>query len=236
MKRIIVWAFLVAAASVALACGRGLGPGNDRVWGHGFGMGYGMGCYDDRGAMMSDLGLSEEQAKKISEIDAKFRALYYENRGDFEKIEALRQEHRKALDGVLNESQRGKFDGIYNRHWSGWGRGVGHHHMGDYYGHGYGMGFCSGLFSTREHMQQNLGLSDEQAKKIADIDSEYRELYSKNRNDYGRIDALRLQHRKAIEGVLTPEQKKKFADAYDSRWRGWHGRSDRGMGPGMMGY
>jgi Spy/CpxP family protein refolding chaperone len=235
MKKSIVCMFLIAVGSLAFACGRG-GPGGDSYWGHGFGMGYGMGCYDDRASMMGDLGVTGEQANKIAEIDAKYRRLYYENRGNFDKINTLRQEHRKAIDGVLNDSQRNRFGNMYDRRWSGWGRGYGRRHMGDYYGQGYGMGYCSGLYSSVEYMRQDLGLTDAQAKKIAEIDSKYRDLYNKNRDDYNRIDSLRLDHRKAIVNVLTPEQRKKFSGAYDSRWRGWGPGRGRGMGPGMMGY
>jgi Spy/CpxP family protein refolding chaperone len=235
MKKPIMYLFLIAAASLAFACG-GWGRGDDNYWGHGFGMGYGTGCYDDRGSMMSDLGLTGDQTNKIADIDAKYRKLYYENRGNFDKIDALRKEHRKAIEGVLNDSQRKSFDNVYNNRWGGWGRGYGRRHMGDYYGQGYGNGYCSGLYSSSKYMRQDLGLNDTQVKKIAEIDSKYRDLYAKNRDDYNKIDSLRLEHRKAIENVLTPEQKKKFSAAYNNRWRGWGPGRGRGMGPGMMGY
>ncbi len=233
MKKIIFCIILITASAFVFACNMS-GSGSD-YWGHGFGMGYGMGCFDDQNSMMRDLGITSDQAKKIADIDENYRRQYYDNRGNFDKIDSLRQEHRKAIDAVLNDSQKNKFDSEYNNRWSGWGKGYGHRHMGDYYGQGYGLGYCSGLYSSRQYMMQNLGISDDQAKKIEEIDSKYRDLYSQNRNDYNKIDSLRQEHRKAIEDVLTPEQKNKFQDDYNSRWRGW-GPGRGMMGRGMMGY
>lgn len=235
MKKIIIYSLFFSIILFSFSCRRGHGPGSYDYWGHGFGMGYASGCYDDRDYMMRDLGINSVEADKISAIDAKYRELYYKNRGDYDKINELRQEHRKAIDEALGDAPRSRFNKIYDSRWGRWGRGYGRRHMGDYYGNGYGMGYCSGIYSSSEFMTEDLGLNDDQAKKIADIDSKYRDLYYRNREDYNKIDALRLEHRKAIEEVLTPEQKKKFAEAYESRWRGW-GSGSRMMGPGMMGY
>jgi Spy/CpxP family protein refolding chaperone len=207
---------------------------NNDYWGHGFGMGYAMGCYDAIPPMMGDLKITNNQAKTISAIDNKYRSMYYDNRGNFNKIDSLRKEHRKEIEGVLNDSQKSKFNSAYNNRWGGWGRGYGRHHMGNYYGQEYGMGFCTGLYSTREYMKSNLELNTEQEKKIADIDLKYRDLYDKNRGNYAKIDELRVEHRQSIENVLTPEQRKKFNEAYDDRWRG-RGRGGM-MRRGMMGY
>ena len=97
-------------------------------------------------------------------------------------------------------------------------------------------GFFKYYYSSNDYMRQDLGLTPDQENRISEIDAQYRDLYYKNRGDYNMIDSLRLDHRKAINKVLTPDQRKKFSDAYDNRWRGWgHGRGGR-MGPGMMGY
>ena len=235
MKRILIYPAFLAIMISTVSCYSGMRQGPVDYWGHGFGMGYAAGCYDDRGYMMRDLDISNDQANKIADIDAKYRELYYKNRGDYDKINELRQEHRKEIDKVLNDSQRGRYDRMYENRWGGWGRGYGRRYMGDYYGGGYGMGYCSGIYSSRDYMMEDLNLTDEQAKKIEDIDSKYRDMYYKNRSDYSKIDSLRLEHRKAIEKVLNPEQMKKFDEAYDSRWRGWGPGRGR-MGPGMMGY
>lgn len=209
---------------------------NDRAdegyfWGHGFGMGYGAGCFEERGEMMNQLGIKGADADKIASIDEKYRRLYYENRGDYEKIDALRIKHREEIKNSLGADQQKKFDGIYSKRWENWGHAYGRRNMGDYYGHGYGMGFGSGCWGSRDSMTEYLKLSPDQADKISAIDNKYRDLYYQNRNDFNKIDSLRVNHRKEIGDVLTPEQKKQFSEIYDNRWRG------RGhMGRGMMGY
>jgi len=234
MKNRVIYISFMIAVSLIVACNKWGNQDNSSYWGHGFSMGYGLGCYDDRAVMMNDLRITEEQADRIADIDAKYRKQYYEHRGNFVKIDSLRKEHRREIDNLLDKSQQTRFGRIYNRNWSDWGRHHGRRYMGDYYGHGYGMGYCSGVYSTNEYMKQNLGLDDAQIKKIDEIDAKYRELYYTNRNDFNKIDSLRVEHKKAIDKVLTEEQRKKFSDSYENRWRGWgHGR---GMGPGMMGY
>jgi Spy/CpxP family protein refolding chaperone len=83
-------------------------------------------------------------------------------------------------------------------------------------------------------MKQDLNLSDDQVKKIEELDIKYRDLYQKNRGNYRAIDSIRTEHRGAIEKILTPEQRKKYSETYDYRWRGRG--PGRHMGPGMMGY
>ncbi len=129
--------------------------------------------------MINDLALTDEQAEKIAAIDTKYRRLYYENRGSYDRIDRLRQDHRKEIDNILNESQRKRFSSVYDRRWSSWGRNYGRRHMGDYYGHGYGMGFCSGVYSSSDYMQRNLDLTAEQVKQINDVDLKYRDQYYK---------------------------------------------------------
>ncbi len=235
MKKSFKIYLLLLILATVISCSKSGNQGNDYYWGHGFGMGYGMGSYDDRGQMMSDLGITDQQADKIAGIDEKYRRLYFENRGDYDKINSLRQEQHREIAGVLNDSQRAKFENSYNMHWKNWGRDYGRRHMGGYYGEGYGMGYCSGLYSSSDYMKENLALSDDQVKKIDDTDAKYRDLYYKNRDDYNKIDSLRIEHRKEIEKILTPEQRKKFSDSYDRRWRGW-GYDGSRMGHGMMGY
>ncbi len=93
----------------------------------------------------------------------------------------------------------------------GWGQGPAG-------GHGHG-------FSRLYFMKDYLGLSEEQLDKIAKIDSEYRYQYFKNRNTSDKFDALRSEHRKAVESVLTDTQKKKWDEFYKNR-------ANRGYGYG----
>ncbi|HPS58552.1 MAG TPA: hypothetical protein PK514_10650 [Spirochaetota bacterium] len=93
-------------------------------------------------------------------------------------------------------------------------------------GPGNGMGYGPGM------MFEDLNLTDEQSDKIHKVNMEYREKAWKDRNE----------HRKAIEKILTPEQKKKLEDARKNRSRDWkkgdgkHNgkRDDKDYGRGMM--
>ncbi len=230
MKKLLIYFCFLGIVSLVFACG----PKSDNSWGHGFGMGYAGGSYDDRDNMIRDLGISNDQADRIAAIDAKYRELYFKNRGAYKKISELRGEHKEAIDEVLNDRQIDRLDRKYYLYWGDWGREYSRHAADGYYGKGYGLGYCSGLYSSEEYMKKDLKLSDEQAKKIADIDSRFRDLYKQNKKNYSKIDELRIEHKKAIEDVLSPEQKKKFTDTYNSRWRARCG--SRLMGPGMMGY
>lgn len=233
MKKLLLLIFIITVSLAVSSCKR------DRTesgyfWGHGFGMGYGAGCFEERGDMMNQLGIKGADADKIASIDEKYRRLYYENRGDYNKIDALRIKHREEVENALSGDQKTKFNNIYSKRWQNWGQGYGRRHMGEYYGNGYGMGYGSGCWESRDSMTDFLKLSSSQADKISGIDKNYRDQYYKNRDDFNKIDGLRVNHRKEIEKVLTPEQKEKFSEVYDNRWRG-RGHMG-GFGKGMMGY
>lgn len=232
-KKLISIVILMCCCFFTVSC-RDRYAGNGYYWGHGFGMGYGSGCFDNRNLFMSDLGLSKEQSEKIGDIDLKYRRLYFDNRGDYEKIDSLRKEHKKEIESVLDEKQKQKYNSIYSNRWRGWGPKFRRRFMGDYYGQGYGMGYGSGCYNNADAMAGDIGLSAEQVKKIEAIDLKYRDMYFKNRGDYQKIESLRREHRREIENVLTPAQRKKYSDVYDYRWRGW-GPGGM-MGPGMMGF
>lgn len=172
MKNFFLLLLLAALSFAHVSCKKEM-SGDEYYWGHGFGMGYGAGCFENRDNMMSGLGINNEDALKISEIDEKYRSLYFEHRGDYDKIDSLRQKHKEEIEKILGEEQRVKFNDVYSRQWSGWGRMHGRRHMGGYYGEGYGMGYGSGCWASSESMKDALGLSPEQEEKIADIDSKY---------------------------------------------------------------
>lgn len=229
MKKVLV--FIAIAFLAFTSCRKERGE-NGYYWGHGFGMGYGAGCFEERSDMMSKLGINDGDAGKITAIDEKYRKLYYENRGDFNKIDTLRNKHREEIENALGTEPKNKFNNIYSKRWMNWGHGHGRRQMGDYYGHGYGMGYGSGCWDSGDSMKDYLKLNPDQVTKISAIDGKYRELYYSGRGDYNKIDALRVKHRQEIEAVLTPDQKVKFSEVYDNRWRG---RGHMG-GRGMMGY
>jgi len=185
-------------------------------------MGHGMGNYDDINSMTKDLGLSEGQADKIFKIDSMYRALYFENRGNFERIDYLREQHRRAIEIVLNDLQRQKFSNVYDGHWKNWDRSSRYQNMGDYYGEGYGIGYGSGLYSSSAYMRQKLAIDKSVANMISGVDNKYREMYNSNIGNYNMIEILRLQHRSEIENILlNSEQRKIFSQDYENRWRGW---------------
>jgi len=91
----------------------------------------------------------------------------------------------------------------------GWGHGSG-------YMHGHGRGYGHLYF-----LKDELGLSEAQVDKIAKIDSEFHYKYFKDRDSRDKNDALRAEHRKAVESVLTPAQKKKWDELVKNRDRGY---------------
>lgn len=111
-------------------------------------------------------------------------------------------------------------------------------------GMGRGMGMCMGMghggcgIMHLEFMQKELGLSDEQVKKIFDIGTEYRQKCFDNRKDPEKLKSLREEHMKAVDSVFTKEQKEKLDRLHQKGRRGGMGPGKgmgrgRGMGPGM---
>jgi len=79
------------------------------------------------------------------------------------------------------------------------------------------------MFRHLQMMKVELGLSDKQVEKIFAINQEYRKKYFQNRGNPEQILKLRLEHRKAVESVLTKEQLAKYKNlqyGYGNRfWR-----------------
>lgn len=82
---------------------------------------------------------------------------------------------------------------------------------------GYGPGF-----RKYDYLKQELSLSEKQVEQIFKIDQEFREKRFKVRGDFEKMLPLRDEHFKAVEAVLTKEQKEKFANL----------RCGPGFGPG----
>jgi Spy/CpxP family protein refolding chaperone len=74
--------------------------------------------------------------------------------------------------------------------------------MGPGYGH---MGY-----NALGMMSSELNLADEQSKKLYDLALNYRSKYFENRGNIDELNRLEQLHRKDIENVLTPEQRKIF--------------------------
>lgn len=116
MKKIL----LVTVLSAVMAMGGTL-YAQGRGWGHsmmyGNGQGYHYGYMMGSGHMeylRDELKLTDTQVEKIIKIDAEFRLKYFQNRGNIDKITALREEHRKAVNNVLTDEQKKKLEENYN--------------------------------------------------------------------------------------------------------------------------
>jgi Spy/CpxP family protein refolding chaperone len=81
-------------------------------------------------------------------------------------------------------------------------------------GRGEGCGMGGGQGFGGSYMQQELGLTDAQQDKIFKISQEYRQKFYDNRKDYVKVAELRAEKVKAIDAVLTKEQKEKFANLH----------------------
>ncbi len=84
--------------------------------------------------------------------------------------------------------------------------------MGPGYGYGgmRGSGYGNMAFNYLQFMRSDLSLTEEQTKQLYDLAEKYRRSYFENRGNVQEIDKLEQQHRKEIEKILTPEQRKLF--------------------------
>jgi Spy/CpxP family protein refolding chaperone len=90
-------------------------------------------------------------------------------------------------------------------------------------GWGNGGGY-RGEFARIDAMKAELGLSDQQVKQIFDLGTQYREKNFESRNNPSKLTDLRIEHRKAVESVLTKEQLEKYNKLKDGYGRyGWFG-------------
>ena len=103
---------------------------------HGPGYGYngpmhGIYGYGNTAFLKKELNLSENQVKKITEINSSFRVKYDINRGDRDRMWKTRKDHAKAIEGVLTKKQLQKLESN-NYYCSGGdcGPGWGRHHRG----------------------------------------------------------------------------------------------------------
>jgi Spy/CpxP family protein refolding chaperone len=81
-----------------------------------------------------------------------------------------------------------------------------------------GCGMGGEGFGGNSYMQQELALTDAQHDKIFKISQEYRQKFYDNRKDNVKLAELRAERIKAIDAVLTKEQKDKFASLQNNRY------------------
>lgn len=119
---------------------------------------------------------------------------------------------------------------------------------GDLFARGYGRGDCPGrgygkhhrgpghFFRKLDFLKAELGLTDEQVKKLFDIHQAYQRKFFENRNNVDRILELRAEKHKAMKKIMTAEQQKKFDELFMRRGprgkKGFRGRGEcpRGYG------
>ncbi len=75
--------------------------------------------------------------------------------------------------------------------------------------------YAADCYPSQVVMINELGLTDEQASKIIEIDERYSELYLIRKNE---TDDVRLQHKAKIDAVLTKQQRKKFQEIFQERF------------------
>ena len=87
--------------------------------------------YGNTDFLKKELNLSENQVRKITEINSSFREKYDRNRGDRDRMWETRKDHAKAIDSVLTKKQLQKLESN-NYYCSGGdcGPGWGRHHRG----------------------------------------------------------------------------------------------------------
>lgn len=106
--------------------------------------------------------------------------------------------------------------GIQSLSAHGWG-GPGYGHS---YGYHYGPMHGNMGYGNIEFMREELGLTDSQVKDLARITDEFRKNRFENRRDYEKSAQLWVEHRKAIEKILTKEQRDKLEKINETY--GWH--------------
>jgi Spy/CpxP family protein refolding chaperone len=96
--------------------GRMMGPGYGDRYGGMMGPEYGRGYGENNnlGLMSSELKLTDEQTKQIYDLASRYRAKYYENRGNMQELGNLEQQHRKDIEKILTPEQKKTFE-KYNR-------------------------------------------------------------------------------------------------------------------------
>ena len=126
MKKVIFSLIAVAIVSFAFSEVYSQGWGNKFASNNGYGRGHGRGYGHVGGLgrlemMKRDLNLTEDQIKTIFEINTKYREIYFENRGNPEKIDEIRAEHRSEIEDVLTDSQKKDFN-LYGKRSGKFGR------------------------------------------------------------------------------------------------------------------
>ena len=116
---IAIAAIIGLGSSILLARGGGPGRYNEPCYNCGYGQAKGGGFYGIGYLefLKEEIGVTDEQIQKIIKIDSEYRAKFFDNRKDINKLDELRIEHRKEVEKVLTADQKKKLDEYNNKNW-----------------------------------------------------------------------------------------------------------------------
>lgn len=110
MKRFVLVAMIIGVAALG---GQALLAKDGCPMKGGHYHGYGMASPEHLEYLQKHLGLSDAQVDKIFKIGTEFREKYHASRKNPDALKNLREQHRKAIESVLNEKQREEFKKFY---------------------------------------------------------------------------------------------------------------------------
>lgn len=175
-----------------------------------------------RARILERLDLTDDQQEQLQEMRAKHQKARREQR---ESMVAMGREQREAVMGILTEEQqetlkemRGRFldrrGGMGRDRWDMRGGGKGKDRWDMRRG---GKGWHDAPRSGRDPFS-SLDLTDEQKDRLGELRTEHRT----------EMRETRQNHRKALEGVLTGEQRDKLETMKDEAFYGggrpWRGK------------
>jgi len=157
-----------------------------------------------------ELGLSDDQKAKVAKIHQKYAPQYqklaHEAHGKGEAVggefRKLRHEEFAAIREVLNDEQRAKAPGILREEFHRWQNPT----------------------ARREALKavgEKLGVTDEEKEKIKKIHEEYS---AKIKEPAEQLRHLHQEEHKAIEAVLTADQRTKLNELHRAHGGGEHRR------------
>ena len=201
MRKIAVGLLLSALVLTAPAARAQEGPGRGGQPRGGFGGGA---MLLSQKSVQEELKLNEDQVKKVDELLAKQRESFGDSR-DLSREERQkrftesREASQKAVGAILNEEQQKRYKQVSLQL-----QGAGA--LGD------------------PEVAASLGLSDEQKKSVAEIQSaareEMRSQFQGGGGDREKFRAARDATNEKLQGVLTPEQKTKWQELAGEPFKG----------------
>jgi uncharacterized membrane protein len=174
--------------------------------------------------MKTVLSLNDHQYASIKDINKKyderrkaFKSQTPEGQANHEAIRSLRGEERREVEAVLSPEQKTKWE-IYRKEQAEKRKALGESHRRE----------------RAEKMKTELGLSDDQAKKMQELHSSFRSEIQKmniekgDRKNNKAFQKAKAEHDAAVRSILTPEQYQKWTDMrVEKKGHGKHGKHGR---------